>query len=177
MIESAHSVIADEGVDGFTVDEVASRSGVAKSTIYRHFGSGDALLVAALEASVHAIETPDTGSLRGDLRAAVGGFLRIFEPMKTRRLAVSLINRAYHDADFAPAHREMCERHQGPLRRVLQRGLARGEVDPELDIELALLLIEGPFITRRLVENEQLSSRDVDVLIEVIARALSKPHG
>jgi AcrR family transcriptional regulator len=175
MIDSARSVIADAGVDGFTVDEVAIRSGVAKTTIYRHFGTGDALLVAALNASVEAIDTPDTGSLRGDLRAAVEGFLRVIEPIKTRRLAASLINRAYHDPDFAPAHQEMCEQRQAPLRRVVQRGLVRGEVDPELDIEIAMLLIEGPFVARRLVENEHLTRREVDALIEVIARALAKP--
>ena len=67
MLGAAADLVLDAGVDGFSVDEVARRSGVAKTTIYRHFPSAKELLVAALDQFMTAPPTPDTGSLRTDL--------------------------------------------------------------------------------------------------------------
>ena len=67
MLAAATDLVLDRGVDRFSVDEVARRSGVAKTTIYRHFASAKELLVAALDRAMAAPPTPDTGSLRPDL--------------------------------------------------------------------------------------------------------------
>ena len=66
-LDAAVEVLLDNGVEGLTLEEVACRSGVARSTLYRHFGSKEALLVKAAACCVIEHPTPDTGSLDKDL--------------------------------------------------------------------------------------------------------------
>ena len=68
MMCAARAILAERGVDGLTVDEVADQSGVAKSTIYRHFGSVDELILAAVDELIPNNPAPDTGSFERDLR-------------------------------------------------------------------------------------------------------------
>ena len=58
MLEHATALVLEVGVSGFTIDELAKRSKVAKTTIYRHFPSRTELLVAALDGQIPAPDTP-----------------------------------------------------------------------------------------------------------------------
>ena len=106
MLRAATDLVLDAGVDGFSVDEVARRSGVAKTTIYRHFPSAKELLVAALDRTMKAPPTPDTGSLREDLLE----YLASVRPTLRRRSAAEPVLRDLHRlrtrsrAPGAPAH-------------------------------------------------------------------------
>ena len=57
VLVAAQEVVRDAGIDGFTVDEVAHRSGVAKTTIYRHFHNAHHLVVAALDCMITPMAT------------------------------------------------------------------------------------------------------------------------
>src|SRR5262245_6516948 len=61
-------LVRAHGVDGVTFEEVAARSGVAKTTLYRHFGTKQAMVVAAADSCFVQQATPDTGDLLTDLR-------------------------------------------------------------------------------------------------------------
>lgn len=161
------------GFDSITIDEVARRSGVAKTTIYRHFRSGDELVLASVEEMIEEIQPPDTGSFREDMRAVIGSFLEIAAVPALRQLFVSMLNRAIADPEFAEMYRTVKEQRHHPMRVVLQRGMARGEVDPNIDLELALQFAQGPFLGKRLVEDEDISDRDIDLFVDLVARALA----
>jgi hypothetical protein len=60
-----------------------------------------------------------------------------------------------------------------PLRVALQRGMARGEVDPEIDLETAMYFVQGPFVAKRLIEMDDLSEDEIDVFLRLVLRALS----
>ena len=60
-----------------------------------------------------------------------------------------------------------------PLRIAIQRGIARGEVDPEIDLDQAMYFVQGPFVAKRLVENDDVTDRDIDVFLDLIVRALA----
>jgi AcrR family transcriptional regulator len=174
MVATSQELLAERGVDGFSVDEVARRSGVAKSTIYRHFGSGEDLMLAAVDELVHHVEAPDTGAVGSDLRAVVRAFLEVVDRPELRGLFVSMLARARTDPEFAARLRAIKEQRHSPLRLVLQRGIARGEVDPEIDLEVAMHLVQSPFVAL-IVEDEELRDRDVDAYLELIGRALAPP--
>ena len=70
-LEATLDLLAANGVDGVTFEEVAARSGVAKSTLYRHFGTKQAMLVEAANSCFVEQSTPDTGDLLEDLREIV----------------------------------------------------------------------------------------------------------
>ena len=67
MLDAASELLAEEGYGGFTVDGVAARSGVAKTTIYRHWPTRGDLLAATMACFNECPATPDTGSLRTDV--------------------------------------------------------------------------------------------------------------
>lgn len=174
MLGAAQEIIVADGLDACTVDEVARRSGVAKTTIYRHFKNGDELVIAAMECFKTDVDTPDTGSLAGDLRAMVEQFVATLEPAVSRRLFVSMLHRALDHPDFEQAFRRSREAEYGPLRRVLQRAIARGEVDPEIDVPLAMQFLQGPFMALQLLRPDAITIDDrLDQMIELSCRALA----
>lgn len=173
MLHAARELLASDGLDACTVEEVSRRSGVAKTTIYRHFGSADELAVDALSQMIEEIEEPDLGSLRADLRAIVDWFLGIVRQDAFPRLFASMLSRATTDPEFRRIHDRAQECRHAPLRLAIQRGIARGEVDPAIDIETATHFVQGPFLAKRLIETGDLSDREVDALLDLIVRALA----
>ena len=173
MLESAQQIIVDGGLDACTIDEVARESGVAKTTIYRHFKNADELSLSAIDSMISDIVVPDTGSLRTDLRAAVLGFRRILEHPSARKTWVTMLGRALHDPDFEGLYVRAQELRHSTLRRVLQRAMARGEVDPEIDLEQAMYFTQGPFVAKRFVEFDDLTDDDIEVFIDLVCRALT----
>lgn len=174
MLDAAQAIIVADGLDACTVDEVSRRSGVAKTTIYRHFANGDELVIAAIECIKTDVDTPDTGSLAGDLRSMVERFIETVEPAVSRRLFVSMLHRALDNPQFEQAFRRSREAEYGPLRIVLQRAIARGEVDPEIDVVLAMQFLQGPFLVQHLLRPDAIAIDErLDQMIELACRSLA----
>src|SRR5436190_2605757 len=72
-LAAATDLIVERGVANLTIEEVAHRSGVAKTTIYRHWPERASLVLDTVRACFAAVPTPDTGTLRGDLDAYFAG--------------------------------------------------------------------------------------------------------
>lgn len=173
MIAAAQDVIAEHGVDGFTVDEVARRSGVAKTTIYRHFESGAALAVHALDRMIEDFPSFDTGSLRGDLEAFLHGILGHINDPAIRQAMSGLFAVSAREPEFARVHRALLDERKAPLRTAFQRAMARGELSPETDIDLAISMFEGTLVYRRGLLDEEVTSNDAQALVAIMLRALS----
>jgi AcrR family transcriptional regulator len=173
MIDATREIIASDGVRACTVDEVARRTGIAKTTIYRHFGGVDALVLASVDGMVRAMEPPDTGSLAGDLRVIQQRYLGIARAPAMRELYAWMVSRSMQDADFAAQFRSVRVQPQGATVIALQRAIARGEVSPTVDIQLAMHLIQGPFMSKRIMENEALTDDEFDALLGFIVRGLT----
>ncbi len=175
-IIAAQEVIALDGIEGFTVDAVAKRSGVAKTTIYRHFSSGNELLIHAVDCMVQPFSTPNTGSLVGDIDAFMRMVLPILDDHAMRRTMVGVMAASISDPALNRVHQEMMEERMIPIKTILELAQGRGELDPELDLNLALDFVEGPFFFRKLVRQDALDDGQIRVLAEMIAgglRALS----
>ena len=172
-IAAAQRVIVERGLDHCSIDEVARESGVAKTTIYRHFKDADDLAVAAIDQMIGDIVAPDTGSFRSDLSAVVYGFRRILERPSARKTLITMLHRALGDDEFEQLYERAQELRHAPLRRVLQRAIARGEVDPEIDLEQAMYFVQGPFVAKRIVELDPLTDGDIEVFLDLICRALA----
>ena len=167
LVAAAAQILATEGVGAVTAEEVARRSGVAKTTLYRHFGGTDALVFATVQANVAALSPPDTGTLRGDLAEIHRTYLKVARAQQSRELFVWMVARAIED----PANRELFRQARvqprGPTVLALQRAMARGEVDPDLDIDLAMHVIQGPLISIRIVDDRDVSDEELLSLIHI----------
>lgn len=173
MVAAAQMLIVDRGVDACTIDEVARQSGVAKTTIYRHFADADELATTAIDAMIDHVAAPDHGSLYADLREIVMAFRQVLRHESFRRLFADLLARSVHDPEFARVYEAAQEMRHAPLRLAIQRGMARGEVDPEIDLETAMYFVQGPFVAKRLIETGDLTEDEIEVFLRLVTRALS----
>lgn len=150
VLEAAVAVLADRGTASFSVDAVVERSGVAKTTIYRHWPNRSELLAAAIADLGGVSRIPNTGSLRGDLLAffrkgidAVDGA----HPDLRMRSLPGIIEAANRDPDLAAAGATVVAATVASLKPILERGLVRGEVRPDCDLEaMAHVLLGALFV-------------------------------
>jgi AcrR family transcriptional regulator len=177
IMAAALELLAERGIAGMSIEEVASRAGVGKATIYRRWSSKGALALDAFLAEFRQQQPlPDTGSLRGDLRASLRAWVRAVTHTQVGRILADLIGEAQHDKDLAVSYRE---RVLEPLRQqhriMLDRAIARGEIPADTDREVALDLMFGAAQHRLLLGHLPLTERFVRQVVDVIVAGLQTP--
>lgn len=172
LIDAVLEIVATDGVSAVSADAVARRSGVAKTTLYRHFGSTDALVFAAVADSVTAREPPDTGSLRGDLEVIHRRYLAVASSRRNRELFAWMVAKSLESAELRELFRRVRVQPRGPTTVALQRAIARGEIGADIDLDLAMHIIQGPLISQRIVDDSEVSEHDLQRLLDFTLRAL-----
>lgn len=144
-------MVVERGEAAVTVEEVVARSGVAKTTVYRHWPSREALLAGALATALPAQEVPDTGSLAGDLRMLARG---LAAGLADPRAAALLAAIALPDGDrtLDGVRRQATAARHRVLRQVVRRARDRGEKVPPDGADGLIRFIAGPLFYRRFVE-------------------------
>jgi AcrR family transcriptional regulator len=171
-IEATIEALLELGAEGLTMEEIAERSGVAKSTIYRHFGTRENLLAESVRSCVVEQSTPDSGSLAEDLTDL---FTRYDESAETKRLnelIPLLIDAARRDVDMREVLDALLAERQRPMRTVLKLAQARGEIDPDLDLDVAVAVLIGPFTYRRMVQDAEITDEFVTAVVRTGIAAL-----
>lgn len=147
VLNTAADIVVEQGTTALTVDAVVARSGVARSTIYRHWPTRDDLLVDVFEYCVPSLETPgpDLGfeaAMRQFLHAVVG---HLVDPKWNRMLPALMTLKAY-EPTLARVEQRM-EEHQGHVSADLfARGEREGLFGPDLDRDRAMALLIGPLV-------------------------------
>ncbi len=172
VLDAAQAVLGETGVDGFTVERVAKRSGVAKSTIYRHFPNGNQLMLSALGCVVQTFPTPNTGSLSGDLEAFMGHVLPIMSDPAIAQAMLGVVAAAATDPEIAEIHRAMMAERLGPIVTILDLAKGRGELPQDLDTGIARDFIEGPFFMRKMIRCEVIDEATLRQLVALITAGL-----
>lgn len=126
LLTATEELLVEQGFDRLSMDAVAARAGIGKAAIYRRWSGKTALVVAAVASLARAPELPDTGSLRGDLLAAAGTYVR---DQRTQRVLAGLMTAMVHNDELrAAARRAIGEPFSELFRGVIARGIARGQV-------------------------------------------------
>lgn len=172
MLDATRAVIADVGPDGLTIDEVARRSGVAKTTIYRHFPSTSALVLNALAEVPASVASPDTGDLRADLRGIIDQFMAIAADGAVRQMMLHALNTGQDDPEFVRIHHELREGRRNPIRIALEQARDRKQLASDIDVDLAATVIEAPFIVQRLIADLPVTDRDIDAILDLVLPGL-----
>jgi AcrR family transcriptional regulator len=175
ILRAAGDLLDSRGLDGLSVDAIAARAGVSKATIYRWWPNKAAIVMdAVLSVTAPQIPFPDTGSVREDLRRQMRSVVRLFTKTATGRALVALIAQSQHDPVTAAA---LHDRFIAPRRAiagdVLRRGIARGELRADLDIETSIDTLYGALYYRLLVSGDQLTPRYADRVIDHICPTLA----
>lgn len=168
VLAATYDLMTEVGLSGVSVDEVARRSGVAKTTIYRHWPSRSSLLLEACHQLSAKPQAPDSGSLKGDLQMLASAIVRVLHSPQSTVLP-SIIDAGERDKQLAQLQsRELCE-VQDAFRAVIERGKQRGELPNRENAQELIAAILGPLFFRRWFSREGL---DEAVARRVVARAL-----
>lgn len=176
ILDAAIDLFVAEGYEGMSIEGVATRAGVGKTTIYRRWDSKEELIVAAIDEVIFEVEPLDTGSLRPDL---VDLLTQLQVTMSSSRAGEVFPRMVPHVAAGTPLGRAYLERVIGPrfelLRSILDRAADRGEVPADLDPELVRGLLIGPIIISKLTG--RLSRRGAGARAEAIVDAVLRGLG
>ena len=168
VLAAAFDELEANGVGAATIAGVARRSGVHETTIYRRWLTREKLFVEAmLSRSAREIPTPDTGSVRDDLRAVVRAVIGyVTSPVGLAMLHVATLT----DDDNQEARRAFWSARLDALCPVVERGIARGELRPDTDARLLLEMLVAPLHGRLLLTGEPvddgLGERIVDLVLD-----------
>jgi AcrR family transcriptional regulator len=165
-LAAAADLIAERGVDNLTIEDVAARSGVAKTTIYRHWPTRGPLIIDAVRSCWAHLPTPGTGDLRTDLVRLFEGMVRVDLTSLAGRIMPSLLGAAARDPELDRLTRELVEERARPVREILARAVARGELPADLDEEVALGLVVGPLLYRKVHRRQALTQQYLEACID-----------
>lgn len=174
VIDATLGLLTERGVTGTSVEAVVERSGVAKTTIYRHWPTRGELILDAIDACIEPAVVPDLGTLRADLHALIGGLCDALSSTRWAALMPSLIDAAERDPEFAEIHRRFATTRASPLHEVIRRGIERGELAGDVDVELLSDLLAGPVFYRRLVAGQPLDRASGERLVDRILLAYGR---
>ncbi|HJR26148.1 MAG TPA: TetR/AcrR family transcriptional regulator [Acidimicrobiales bacterium] len=151
-LEATVDLVLANGIEGVTFEDVAARSGVAKTTLYRHFGSKPAMVVEAARSCFVLHSTPDSGDLAEDLRIIFEQGKQAEEERRVPDLIPALVAAGDRDPELAALVAQMLEEKRRPIRTVLQLAQLRGEIGHDVDLDVAYTLVVGPFVMRRMID-------------------------
>ncbi|MFD9357929.1 TetR/AcrR family transcriptional regulator [Streptomyces sp. NPDC060031] len=163
VLEATAALLVENGYGALTIEGVAKRANVAKSTVYRWWKSKPALVMDAYthETAARAPE-PDTGTLAGDLTAFVTDLYRIGNnPIRTKALT-GLMAEAQLDPTFTDPFRAWAATRREILHTLLTRAVTREEIPADIDLEHTTDLFFGPFWYRLLIAHAPLDPTDAE---------------
>ena len=142
VMATTYELLSEEGLAGVTVDAVARRSGVAKTTIYRHWPSREALLLDACAQMGPHFDIPDAGSFPKDLRALAERVVEQLLAGAYAAILLSLMDAAERNPDLAALLAAAQTKLVEAVRTILARARVRGELRrlPEPSDVAALIL-------------------------------------
>jgi AcrR family transcriptional regulator len=175
VLDSAVAILAEQGMAAFTIEGVVARSGVAKTTIYRHWPNKQDLLAAAMEQFQSRDAAPDTGRLREDLIDLLSMLAHALQEDAWSKSLPSIIAAAEHDPFLADRHAKVVKFKSTALREVLERARQRGELREDVDIDLAMDALAGTLFFRRLVLHGRTTRGQVAKLVDLAVDGLVRP--
>ncbi len=171
ILTAAYELLLENGFKTITVEGIADRAGVSKATIYKWWPNKASVVLDGFFAATETmLQVPDTGSIKDDLFIQVNN-LASFLTSSKGKVITELIAEGQFDPNIAQEYRN---RYFNPRRlisqHIFERGVQRGELKKELDIELCIDIMFAPLFYRLLITGETVNSEFVK---DLIANALS----
>lgn len=177
ILRSTLKLLGENGFSDLSIEAVAAHAGVGKATVYRWWSNKAALIADAFASSAtRKLHFPDTGSVRTDMSQQMRQLIKIF-CSRRGRIVSAILGGGQSDRDLIAAFRE---RFLRPRRQeayaTLQRGIQRGELRKDVDMNLILDSLYGPIYMRFLIRHDKLTPDFVDSLCELVLGG-ARPQG
>jgi AcrR family transcriptional regulator len=173
ILTATVGLLLETGYRGVTIEGVASRAGVAKTTIYRRWPSKAEMVVDAVKQLAQRTQVlADAGAQDGvaqALVAMVSGINRTHMAEVMTSLSIEMA----HDAELAEAvRRGMVEPRRKAIHALLQRGIETGEVRPDVDFDVVGEMLGGPMLYRVLFTHEPIDEQIVRRTVETLMNGI-----
>ncbi|MCI0771264.1 MAG: TetR/AcrR family transcriptional regulator, partial [Chloroflexi bacterium] len=174
-LEATLELAAESGLHACTFDAVSERSGVARSTLYRHWSNQSELVTDALASQdFHDGEhvAPDTGSLRDDMLIHMLGLGRQFESSTWGAMVPQLVAAASTDPDMSDILRKGSDYYLSIDADIIERARERGEVASDIDSTHAALLFSAPIFYRYFMARHPVDGRWITSHVDAVVGLL-----
>jgi AcrR family transcriptional regulator len=168
------ALLAEHGCGGVTVEAVAARAGVARSTVYRRFPSREELLVGVVR---HEQSVPkgdvDTGSVERDLGLVAHRLAVALTETPFGRALPAILGATAARPELSEVRAEFLATRRAPAVAAVRRGIDRGELAAGTDPEQVVDLVSGPVFYRVLVRCEPVDPSWIDAHVASVLRAFA----
>ncbi|MBB6247811.1 TetR/AcrR family transcriptional regulator [Rhodanobacter sp. A1T4] len=169
VLAATAELLFDRGFAGASVDEISRRSGVAKTTIYRHWPTRVDLLRDACSTISTPQGVPDTGSFETDVTALMADLVGLLRTAKWTSVLPSIIDAAERDPDIADMYSKLQRGYSAPFETVILRAVDRGELPGDTDAAMLIAALTGPLFYRRWFSRDPLTD---DFAIQIVQRVI-----
>jgi AcrR family transcriptional regulator len=168
VFEAALDLLASRDYRQITMETLAERAGVSRTTIYRRWPTKAGMVAAAVSSLyLDQAEVPDTGSLSEDLVALLSETYRVMADGDGRVLE-QLVRQSGHSPELVDVVRSILYARRRLSATTLNHAIARGELTPDIDQELLLDLLLGPLWFRLLVSGAPITREEARSVVELV---------
>lgn len=170
ILKAAAELLAEKGYGDVCIEAIAARARVGKQTIYRWWSCKAGVIMEAFaDRDGSVTSTPDTGSVKEDLYQIIQQMLAVLTQTTTGAALTGLIAETQIDPNLAEAFREQFIKSRRQVTRtILERGIARGELRKDLNLELVIDGIYGPVWYRMLLKHAPLDNNFAEELVHFL---------
>ncbi len=174
ILDAARELLVEGGFAGLRLEHVAARAGVGKATIYRRWASKqDLALELLMELAAPHIAVEETGNTRHELLEAATNAMRALTETPFGPVIRALLSEIATDPSLGdPFRATVVQGRRDEVAKVIERGIARGDLRPDADAGIATELLVGPVYFRLMFGGElsqAFAERVVDAVIEGFA--------
>ncbi|MET8406694.1 TetR/AcrR family transcriptional regulator [Streptomyces sp. NPDC005195] len=181
ILEATRAALVELGWSKLTLGDVATRAGVAKTTLYRRWAGKNELVVDAVAVLFDELELPDRGSLAADIEGVVLQFAAILDRPETKTALMAVVAESTRDEPLRERIRtSIVDRQKRLVVEGRARATARGELPPESDPEasartadLIFDVVAGAVVHRTLVSAEAADEEWVRAFTRVLLLGLA----
>lgn len=175
VLGATSELLMEVGYDAMTVEDVATRAGVHKTTVYRRWpNKPDLVADAVAEQSREAVPIPDSGTIAGDLTILARNVVANIGSAGGSRRSRSIVAAAAASEELtATVHQLFAERLR-LTAAVVERAIERGELPPGTDPNLVVETVVGPLWLRLLLTGEPLTDEFADDVVGLVTSGLGR---
>lgn len=172
VLAATFDALADGGFANLTIEDVARRAGVHKTTVYRRWETREALVLdALLERSADQVVVPDTGSLTGDLEALLGAIAANITSRVGRAVLLTLSAESPHSGELDRLRREFWDTRFELTAVIVDRAIERGELTPATEPKRVIELAIAPLYLRVLVTGDPIDEGFIEDVVATMTRS------
>ncbi|MEK4104274.1 MULTISPECIES: TetR/AcrR family transcriptional regulator [Paenibacillus] len=166
ILTASYDLLLENGFGAVTVEKIADRAKVSKATIYKWWPNKAAVVMDGfLSSAADRLPVPDTGSVFDDILMHATNLSR-FLISREGKIITEIIGEGQMDSGLAEAYRtRYFQPRRLEARLLMERGVQRGELKDNLDIEVVTDLIYGPIFYRLLVTGQPIDDAYVQQLV------------